>query len=110
MDQTYFRLTEKMISFVKTNVMVIICLTHLVESQSIVAIGKYGDVIKGYKQCGLSKVGIHSKPECFEYSENMVPISQTRDAFFGEVPWMVAFTQIYDDTIVPNFTIGFQKE
>ena len=54
-------------------------------------IGNYSDVIRGYKECGLSRSTLRTDSDCFEYNRGFgSDLVEARPAQTLEAPWMVS--------------------
>ena len=53
-------------------------------------IGNYSDVIRGYEDCGLSRIALQSENKCFEYNRDFVSdLKNARNLEDWEAPWVV---------------------
>ena len=58
--------------------------------ESHAKIGNYSQYISDYHLCGIAKKSILADKQCFDFSADMIPITNSREAHNGEVPRVVA--------------------
>ena len=53
-------------------------------------IGNYSDVIRGYEECGLSRIALQTESDCFEYNRDFGSnLRDARNLEDWEAPWVV---------------------